>query len=446
LLRRSIPASSAYPVPAGDSWMIDPSLMPKHQIHRSSVSCSCGKERRRVIRRVGAPQEAVAPPGRIRGLRRSPPIRHGASAEGHLLGRCSCHLMAQQGCESCHRWQEHYYQEHMDVSRIRFFKLLTGDFAQGISIPEKFGNSLKGKVNKEFDLKAPSNETWRVSVTKHAGELFFMSGWGDFAKAHELQENDFLIFTLSGNYAFDVMIFDASGCEKVSSFFKGKRDPCMHKHFQNIAGQQAEHCILSDSDDTCTPLPLIESAYKASASKKMRGKTKPREEPESPDSRNYRIKSEAIGDEEQSDDMHADSIYYYSRSARILSGDEREEVLSLAPIQTGNPVFVTILQKTHMGHKNNLLIIPGDFAADHLETRSHDILLLRANRKDKWHVRYYHGRATRGFHCRRWIKFVQDNGLRKDFICIFELMKGAKRTTMVVHVVRKVNGRFIVAG
>ncbi|TVU49354.1 hypothetical protein EJB05_00662, partial [Eragrostis curvula] len=91
-------------------------------------------------------------------------------------------------------------------------------------------------------------------------------------------------------------------------------------------------------------------------------------------------------------------------------------------------------------------IIPSDFAANHLETRSHDILLLRANKKDKWHVKYYHGRATRGFHCRRWIKFVQDNGLRKDFICIFELMKGAKRTTMVVHVARKVNGRFIMAG
>lgn len=83
------------------------------------------------------------------------------------------------------------------------------------------------------------------------------------------------------------------------------------------------------------------------------------------------------------------------------------------------------------------------FAAEHLEGRSHEILLLRPNRKEKWHVKYYHASHTRGFNCRRWVKFVHDNRLRKDHICVFELMKGAKRTTMVVHVLRKVDGRLV---
>jgi GT2 family glycosyltransferase len=39
--------------------------------------------------------------------------------------------MVHKGCESCREWQEHYYWEHMDVSTIRFFKLMTGDFAKG---------------------------------------------------------------------------------------------------------------------------------------------------------------------------------------------------------------------------------------------------------------------------------------------------------------------------
>jgi hypothetical protein len=38
--------------------------------------------------------------------------------------------MYQQGCESCQKWRDHYTQEHMDVSRVRFFKIMTGDFAQ----------------------------------------------------------------------------------------------------------------------------------------------------------------------------------------------------------------------------------------------------------------------------------------------------------------------------
>jgi sulfur transfer protein SufE len=40
-------------------------------------------------------------------------------------------MVVDKGCESC-RWQEHYYWEHMDVTKIRFFKPLTGDFAKGI--------------------------------------------------------------------------------------------------------------------------------------------------------------------------------------------------------------------------------------------------------------------------------------------------------------------------
>ncbi|XP_022680614.1 B3 domain-containing protein Os12g0592300-like [Setaria italica] len=271
-----------------------------------------------------------------------------------------------------------------------------------------------------------------------------MSGWDDFARAHELQENDLLIFTCSGNYSFDVQIFDASGCEKVPCFFTSKKGPCTHKHSDGIVDQQAEHCILSDSDDLRMPMRLIGSPNKASTSKKKSGKTRPRKEPEFPNS-NYHIKQELISDEEQSDYRLVDSnyYYYYSRSASNLTGDERDQIFSLASIRPGNPAFVAVLQKTHIGHKNYLLIVHHGFAADHLEGRSHDILLLRPNRKKKWYVRYYHASRARGFNCCRWIKFVGDNRLRKDHICIFELMKGGRRTTMVVHVLRKVDGRFV---
>jgi len=40
--------------------------------------------------------------------------------------------MVEKGCESCREWQERCYWEHMDVTKIRFFKLMTGDFARGI--------------------------------------------------------------------------------------------------------------------------------------------------------------------------------------------------------------------------------------------------------------------------------------------------------------------------
>uniref|UniRef100_A0A453JTK4 TF-B3 domain-containing protein n=1 Tax=Aegilops tauschii subsp. strangulata TaxID=200361 RepID=A0A453JTK4_AEGTS len=158
-----------------------------------------------------------------------------------------------------------------DVSKISFFKLMTGDFQQRISTPEKIANNFIWKIaNGGFTLKAPSGEEWRVGVEKIADELFFMPGWVEFAKAHELQENDLLLFTCSGNGSFDVLIFDASGCEKVSCFFANKKGTNMHKQFKNIVGQQGEeHCTLSDSEEASMPLSeSVGCPHKASTSKK----------------------------------------------------------------------------------------------------------------------------------------------------------------------------------
>uniref|UniRef100_I1R7K0 TF-B3 domain-containing protein n=1 Tax=Oryza glaberrima TaxID=4538 RepID=I1R7K0_ORYGL len=366
--------------------------------------------------------------------------------------------MGEKGCESCREWQEHCYREHMDVSRIRFFRLMTGDFAHGISIPEKVADRFSGQITKGFNLKAPSGETWCVSVEKVADELILMSGWEDFAKAHELQENDLLFFTCNGrcngSFSFDVLIFDASGCEKVSCFFIGKKN--------SIGGQtqNAEQYHLSDSEDTSTPSTfLVGSPHKASTSKKLNGKTKTNpnkddpfstgKEPEDPNSSRSHVKHEMIEEEKSDDDdEHADyehADYYYSRFANYLTGEEREEIFSLVSLQPGNPVFVTVLQAPQI-HRKGLLIVPSGFAADHLDSRSQEILLMRPNKKEKWYVKYYHASTTRGFNCQRWIKFIRENRLREGYICIFELMKGARRVTMTVHVIGKVDDRFVLLG
>uniref|UniRef100_M8CLT4 B3 domain-containing protein n=1 Tax=Aegilops tauschii TaxID=37682 RepID=M8CLT4_AEGTA len=249
-----------------------------------------------------------------------------------------------------------------DVSKISFFKLMTGDFQQRISTPEKIANNFIWKIaNGGFTLKAPSGEEWRVGVEKIADELFFMPGWVEFAKAHELQENDLLLFTCSGNGSFDVLIFDASGCEKVSCFFANKKGTNMHKQFKNIVGQQGEEHW---------------------------------KETESQKNNNYFLKNEAVEEEEESDDHHTESdYYYYSRFANCLSEDEREEIFGLASIQLGNPVYVAVLQKTHVRRTKNFLIVPSKFAADHLEGRSHEMLLLRPNRKEKWYLKLYDASA-----------------------------------------------------
>ncbi|XP_062202648.1 B3 domain-containing protein Os12g0592300-like [Phragmites australis] len=334
----------------------------------------------------------------------------------------------------------------MEMRKIRFSKVMTGDFARGISIPEKFTKDFIKQITKGFDLKVPSGETWHVGVDKHADELFLMSGWEDFVKAHELQENDLLIFTCNGNSSFDVLIFEESGCEKVYSLFGNRIGPNMCKCSNDMAdqGQQVEHYSVSDSEDTTMPSQLIGSPDYASTSKKSSGKEL-RQQPKPLNSSNDHVKREPIG-EEDGDDEYANSNYYYSRIANRLSDEEKEEIISLASIRSDNPAFVTVLQMSHVRRKNNFLIFPSRFVADHLDSRLHEITLRRPSGKDKWCVKYYCARDARGIRNYNFSKFVIENKLREGDICVFELMKDAKRVTMTVHVIRKFDDRFVLVG
>ena len=94
-------------------------------------------------------------------------------------------------------------------------------------------------------------------MDKHVDELCLVSRWEDFVKAHRLRENDLLVFTCSGNFSFDVMIFEASGYEKVSSLLGNSTGTDMRKRFDDMAdrgkpGKQAEHYALTHSEDTTT--------------------------------------------------------------------------------------------------------------------------------------------------------------------------------------------------
>ena len=78
-------------------------------------------------------------------------------------------------------------------------------------------------------------------------------------------------------------------------------------------------------------------------------------EPQSPNSSSYHVQHEAI-EEEESDDMYADSKFYYSRMANQLTEEEKENILSLASIQQENPAFVAVLKKSHRQRRNNFLV------------------------------------------------------------------------------------------
>jgi hypothetical protein len=119
-------------------------------------------------------------------------------------------------------------------------------------IPSRFANNFNGHISEVVALKSPSGKIWNIGVSTENEEVLFRCGWKEFVGAHSIEEGDHLLFKYTGVSAFDVLIFDSSGCEKISSHFSNN-----HGH-QRIEGsamvEGRRHCCdRFNGGKQCTP-------------------------------------------------------------------------------------------------------------------------------------------------------------------------------------------------
>ncbi|GMQ02669.1 hypothetical protein CsSME_00048784 [Camellia sinensis var. sinensis] len=96
-------------------------------------------------------------------------------------------------------------------SKPHFFKPLLPGFHHGLKIPVSFFKYLNNE-NCEHAVLRTSCGMWQVKI--EGDQRFEGAGWTDFAKRHDLQVGDFLVFRHEGDMVFDVMAFDQSACER----------------------------------------------------------------------------------------------------------------------------------------------------------------------------------------------------------------------------------------
>uniref|UniRef100_A0A453JTJ7 TF-B3 domain-containing protein n=3 Tax=Triticinae TaxID=1648030 RepID=A0A453JTJ7_AEGTS len=119
-----------------------------------------------------------------------------------------------KSCTRCKDYVAHQYWDHMDNRKKRFFKLMLGNFRNGVTIPEKFVRSVGGMISELVKLETPDGNTYNVHIAKELNNLVLRSGWSKFASVYELQEGDLLRFKYNGDSHFKVEIYDPSACEK----------------------------------------------------------------------------------------------------------------------------------------------------------------------------------------------------------------------------------------
>ncbi|KAK4374083.1 hypothetical protein RND71_004760 [Anisodus tanguticus] len=91
-----------------------------------------------------------------------------------------------------------------------FFKPIQPGFEHGLKVPIGFLKYLKGHEHIEHAVLRRGGKKWLVKLN---GQLF-EEGWEKFAKDHDLQLGDMLVFRHEGNMEFEVSIFDSSHCDR----------------------------------------------------------------------------------------------------------------------------------------------------------------------------------------------------------------------------------------
>ncbi|XP_057809149.1 putative B3 domain-containing protein REM15 [Salvia miltiorrhiza] len=101
------------------------------------------------------------------------------------------------------------------ASTPKFCKCLF-ELNRNFGLPQAFMEKYNEILPEEVELRISGGATWKVWVEKleEGGGYLFTRGWAKFCRDMGLQISDTLVFSYSGNSAFDVSVFLSTGLEK----------------------------------------------------------------------------------------------------------------------------------------------------------------------------------------------------------------------------------------
>ncbi|KAL3378502.1 hypothetical protein AABB24_004430 [Solanum stoloniferum] len=347
-------------------------------------------------------------------------------------------------CERCKVLEKQKYWEEFDKQH-KFFKIMINDFRRRLRIPQKFVTCFKNshKLLGQKILTGPSGNTWLVEVVRTEEEDYvFCNGWEVFVKDHCLEDADMLVFKMDGFSAFDVMIFDASACEKETTFFvKKNRNPCKHPDEvtdEHTTEQQSSEDETSNEDDDDTDEE--ENIQEPTRGRKLsRGKQYQFQSPQS--SKGKKMKKILVAKQDnrkrkctpmssRKKNVEPEEKRPMFSNRRRVPEKEKMKVHQLASRHTSSvPSLLMTMQPTHvyMGQ----LKLPKEWAQKNMRKKSETITLRIPSSGRTW---------SASIRCRMeglviqsgWDDFAMDNDLEEFDICVFELAQGGKHDSKPV--------------
>ncbi|KAL6888439.1 hypothetical protein ACP4OV_009465 [Aristida adscensionis] len=304
-------------------------------------------------------------------------------------------------------WDAFFNWSHANDPDKCFFKIMIGEFRERMVIPDKFAQHFRGKLTKKITLEAHAGCTFDVQITKNQDEdLALQSGWKAFADAHDLKIGDFLVFKYCGISKMKVLIFDPSGCEKVSS--------CRAMRNAAHGGGRREQVIDPSSSSHDLPTKSPQRGTKATSTAKLSGN----------------VSSSECGPK-----AHSVPSYILKFGTRLTAAQNKAMEAKIRSNRSKIPLYGCIIKKYSVYGKRAALDFSKRYADVYLLPIGVKTLMLRCHGKI-WEVHSYRRKDGITRTLGGWKQFVHDNNLQVGDFCLFELLK-VRKYTMNVHIIRK---------
>ncbi|KAF7047915.1 hypothetical protein CFC21_056768 [Triticum aestivum] len=303
-----------------------------------------------------------------------------------------------------------------------------------MAIPERFVNYFAWKLSGTIKLEAHNGNLYDVGITERRNKTLLRSGWEAFVDANYIEESDSLMFRYRGSSRFKVVVFDSSGCEKVVSSARSRRQSNIND--QEPSTNSADISTSFSDGSTHSSAPGRSVDWQSGSPGHCRKRA--RKDAMSSPSEDLSEDSPYEHESSESDDQTLPTpLYVLSGKCYVTEEDEANIVELVQEIQPEMPLLVAMMRKPSVKPYPDV-VIPKDYALTHFPRKNQTIKLQLPEQSKKWYCEF----RVKSDGCRCNLKecgFVRDNNLLEGDLCVFQPMTSPKGRTfkVIVHLLRK---------
>ncbi|GJM95905.1 hypothetical protein PR202_ga12693 [Eleusine coracana subsp. coracana] len=266
------------------------------------------------------------------------------------------------------------------------------------------------------------SKKWHPKFCKRKDRSVYMlrGKWLDFVRDNHVQEGDICLLYPTKDatkFTFTIHLLHATG---EHAYLESGMHANSDEYLEN---EDSERQVFARSKK-CHPSQSGQSMWNVVASSS------------SEDSGEY------FPSENKSFQIAQGADYVLSHGSSLSEAQKERVLVLMQEIKPETAVFVAIMKKSNVQPPSTCLVISKEYASTHFPHETMVVTLRRPGKRKKWLPRFYKRKDNKlCMLMGPWLDFVRDNHVQEGDICLFLPMKGGRKFTFMVYILRTVASR-----